>query len=83
MFKLQSPTSTLHLMPYTYQDILSTDQNSFWTYWFWCLLMLLPFWFHLFHISKMIPFGDFIYLFIYLFIYNLGKQKKVAQGDIG
>ena len=34
--------STLHLMHYTYQHIFSTAQDSFWT-WFWWLLVLLPF----------------------------------------
>ena len=29
-------------MQYTYQDVFSTAQNSFWTHWFWCLLVLLP-----------------------------------------
>ena len=35
--------STLHLMQYTYQDVFSTAQNSFWTCRFWCLLVLLLF----------------------------------------
>ena len=35
--------STLHWMQYTYWDIFSTAQNSFWTRWFWCLLVLLRF----------------------------------------
>ena len=35
--------STLHLIQYTYQDIFSTAQNSFWACWFWCLLVLLSF----------------------------------------
>ena len=34
--------STLHLMQDTCQDIFSTAQNSFWTCWFWRLLVLLP-----------------------------------------
>ena len=37
--------STLHVMQYTYQGIFSTVQNSFWTLWFWCQLVLLPFFF--------------------------------------
>ena len=40
--KLKSPQSILYLMQYTYWDF-STAQNSFWTHWFWCLLVLLPF----------------------------------------
>ena len=43
MFKLQSPSKYFHLMQYTYQDIFSTAPNSFWTLWFWCFLVLLPF----------------------------------------
>ena len=35
--------STLHLTQYTYRDIFSTAQHSFWTHWFWCLLVFLPF----------------------------------------
>ena len=35
--------STLHLMQYTYWDIFSISQNSFWTCWFWCFLVLLQF----------------------------------------
>ena len=35
--------STLHLMQYTNWDIFSSAQNSFWTCWFWCLLVLLLF----------------------------------------
>ena len=33
--------STLQLMQCTYWDIFSTAQNSFWTCWFWCILVLL------------------------------------------
>ena len=35
--------STLYLMQFTYQDVFSTAQNSFWTRWFWCLLVLVSF----------------------------------------
>ena len=41
MFKLQDFHSTLHLMQYTYWDIFSMAQNSFWTRRFWCILVLL------------------------------------------
>ena len=34
--------STLHFMRYTYWDFFFTAKNSFWTHWFWCLLVLLP-----------------------------------------
>ena len=30
-------------MQYSYQDIFSPAQKSFWIYWFWCLLVLLLF----------------------------------------
>ena len=61
----------LHLMQYTYVDIFSTTQNSFWTRQFWCVLVLLPFFFHLFHIGKMFPLEDF-------FIW--GNEKKSCSG---
>ena len=32
--------SIFHLMQYTYTDIFSTAQNSFWTHRSWCLLVL-------------------------------------------
>ena len=35
--------STLCLMHDTYPDVFPTAQNSFWTRWFWCFLMLLWF----------------------------------------
>ena len=35
--------SILLLMQYSYWDFFSTAQNSFWTHWFWCLLVLLLF----------------------------------------
>ena len=43
MFKLQSPLKYFHFMQHTYWDIFSTAKNSFWTRWFWCLLVLLRF----------------------------------------
>ena len=67
---LQSP---LHLMQYNYWDFFSTDQNSFWTHWFWCFLVLLPFFVYLFHIGKMFPFGDF---------FKQGDKNKAARGEI-
>ena len=53
--------STLLLVPYTYWYIFSTALNSLWTHWFWCLLVLLPFLFDLFYISKMFPFEGFFF----------------------
>ena len=49
----------------------STAQNSFWTLWFWCLLVLLLL-FHLFHVSKPFPFEDFFH----------AGNKKVTWGEI-
>ena len=67
--------STHCLMQYIHQDFFSTAQNSFWNCRFWCLLALLPFFVHLFHIGKMFPCKDF---------FCPGKQqKKVAQGLMG
>ena len=59
--------SFLHLMKYTYRDIFSTAQNSFWTCRFWCLLVLCCFLFHLFHLGKTFPFET---------IFHYGKQEK-------
>ena len=67
-FKLPSPSKcspfdAIHLL-----DTFSTAEKSFWTHWFWCLLLLLLFFlFHLFHISKMLSFEDF---------FHPGKQRK-------
>ena len=57
MFKLQSPSKwspfyAIHLS----RLFLPTAQNDFWTHQFWCLLMLLLFMFHLYHIGKKFPF---------------------------
>ena len=35
--------STLHVMQYTYWDVFSATQSSFWTHQFWCLSVLLLF----------------------------------------
>ena len=68
------PQSTLHLMQYTYWDVFPTAQNNFWTHWFWCLLVFLPFFsFHLFYIGKMFPFEDF---------FIQGNKKNVDWGEI-
>ena len=74
MFKFQSPSK---YSPFDVIHILRCFfhcSKQFWTCWFWCLLVLLPFLFHLFHISKMFPFEDFI---------SSEKQKKVTQDKIG
>ena len=59
--------NTLHLMQYTYQDVFFTAQNSFWTGSFWCLLGLLQFLFHPFHIGRGFSFEEFC---------HPGKQKE-------
>ena len=61
MFKLQSPSSALHLMQYTYQDVFPLRKT--------CLLMLLPFSFHLFHIRK--TWG----------LFSFGETKKSCSGQ--
>ena len=45
--------STLHLMQYTYRNIFSTAQNSFWTHQFWCLLVLLSVFFFFMFVSPL------------------------------
>ena len=72
MFKLQSPSQCSFDAMFLLRCV-STAQNHVWTHWFLCLLVLLPFLFHLFHIGKTFPFEDF---------FHLGKQKKIAQGNI-
>ena len=47
--------------------------NSFWTCQLWCLVVLLPFWFHPLHIGKMFPLEDFA---------HLGKQKKLLGASL-
>ena len=49
---------------------ISTAENCFWTRWFWCLLVLLPFFSS---ISNTFPFEDF---------FHPEKQKKVARDEI-
>ena len=65
--------STLHLMQHTYQDCFSTAQNSFWTHWFWCLLVLLPFFVSPPPHWKKFPFEAF---------FHQGKQKNITWGEI-
>ena len=67
--------STLHLMEYTYQDFFPLLKTVFELInfdAFWCVCHFL---FHLFHISKMFPFEDFI---------HLGKQttKKATLNEM-
>ena len=64
--------STLYLMQYTYQDIFFHCSKQFLN----SLILMLcsapaTFWFHLYHIGKMVPFEDF---------FDLGKQKKCCSG---
>ena len=61
--------TTLYLMQFTYWDVFSTAQTSFWTPWFWCLLVLL-----LFFVS-LLPHQQNVSLWE---IFSLGKQKKVT-----
>ena len=69
--------STLQLMQCTYWDIFSTAQNSFWTCWFWCLLVLLPFClFVCFTSSKSAKH------FPLMTFFHPGKQDNVIQGEI-
>ena len=42
MFKLQSPSRSSPFPPMHLSRGFSPAQNSFWTRWFWCLLVLLP-----------------------------------------
>ena len=60
---------TIHLMQYTYWDIFSTVQNSFWTQ-FWCLLELLPF-------LKISPLPHHWHIFLWGLFW--GNKKKVTQ----
>ena len=59
--------SILHLMQYTYVDIFSTTQNSFWTRQFWCLLVLLPFFVSPLPHWQNVSLGGF---------FHMGKWKK-------
>ena len=74
MVKLQSPSINLHLMPCTYQDLFSTAQNSFLIHQFWCLVVLLPFLFHVFHTGKTFPFEE-------MFSFIWGKQSCVGWDE--
>ena len=53
--------STPHVMQYTYWDIFSTAQNSFWTHPVWCLLMLLPFFISLLSHRQNVSFENFFH----------------------
>ena len=64
---------TLHLMQYSYRDVFSTTQNSFWSHWFWCLLVLLLFCFTSSRLAKHFPLRTFF----------IRGKKKVAQGEMG
>ena len=56
-----------------YKDLFSTLVNSFWTRWFWRLLVLLPFFVSPLPHCKTFPFEDF---------FHPGGKKKVIQGKI-
>ena len=76
-------------MQYTYWDIFYTAQDSLWSHWFWILLVILPFLFYLFHISKMFPFEDFLKIFLnkkdffnlFNLVLNKEKSRSVRLGD--
>ena len=77
MSKLQSPSKyspfdAIHLSRW-----LTTAQNSFWTHWFWCLLVLLLFFCFTFSTWG----GGEDFLFRKFFIW--GDKKKAAWGEIG
>ena len=66
---------SLHLTKYTYWDVFSTAQNSFWTHWFWCLFVSSAvFFFSFFHIGKMFHFEDFLFF--------ARETKNVTQGEM-
>ena len=73
-FKLQSPSKYSPFDAIHLSRLFSTAQNSFWTRWFWCLLVFLLFFilFHLFHIT--IPFED---------LFHPGKQQKLLAVRLG
>ena len=71
-FKLQSPSKYSPVDAIHLWDFFPLRKTSFWTCWFWCLLVVLPFLFHLFHIGKMFPFEDF---------FHPRKQKKSRLGQ--
>ena len=73
MFKLQSPSKYSPCSARQLLRLFSTAQNSFWIHQFWCLLMFLPFLFHLFHVGKTVSLRTF-------FIW--GNNIKVSQGKI-
>ena len=62
-------------MQYTYQDVFSTAQNSFWTCWFWCLLVLL-----LFFVSPL-PYQQ--NSFLWGLFSSMATKNKVTWGEIG
>ena len=71
--KLSHLQSTLHLMQYTYRDIFSTAQNSFWSPPFWFFSVLLPYF-----VSPLLD-GQNISLWG---LFSSGKQKKSRLGKI-
>ena len=64
--------STLHLMEYTYWDVFSTTQNRFWTPWFLCLLVFLPFFCFTFITWKNISHWR---------LFSSEETNKVTQGE--
>ena len=66
--KLQSSSECFPFEAIHISIFFSTAHNSFWTGWFWCLLVLLPF---------------FVSSFPHQNIFHPGKQKKKSRGEIG
>ena len=61
-------------MQYTYWEFFSTAPNSFWTRWFWCLLLLVPFFVLSFPHWQNVPLWEH---------FSSGEtNKKVTRGEI-
>ena len=74
MFKLQSPSKYFPFDAIHPSRCFSTAQNSFWTCWFWCLLVLLPFF------VSPLPYWQNVSLWR---LFSSGQTKNVARGEIG
>ena len=68
--------STLHLVQYTYQDIFSTAQSTFWMHQFWCLFGLLPFF-----VSPLPPLPQQQNVSLWG-LFSSGETKNISQGEI-
>ena len=82
MFKLQSSSKYSPFDTITYWDgFFSHCSKRFSTLQFWCLLVLLPFLFHVFHIRKTFPFGACFFLKNYLFIFRDRGMEGERKGE--